>query len=98
MLPLSMPMPDRRAHHRGAVTPRTWLGLAAVYLVAVPWYAPAEWIDPTIWAFPAWAVASVAGSLGLAVVTARALLRPWPAEESPNTGGADSPCGDEPPR
>jgi hypothetical protein len=73
---------DPSDHHRAKISAHTALWLAIAYLVAVPWYAPRDWIDPTLWALPAWAVVSIAGSVLLALATARALAAPWPGDES----------------
>ena len=73
---------DRLHQHRAGIPARNWLGPLVAYLIALPWYAPRDWIDPTFWALPIWAVASVAGSVLLALCTARALLVAWPDDEA----------------
>jgi hypothetical protein len=63
--------------HRTIMTTRTCVALAAIYLAAVPWYAPSDWLEPAVWAFPAWAAVSVAASVVLAVYAARVFLVRW---------------------
>jgi len=65
----------------GARIPRwAWAVFAVLYLVIVPWYAPSDWIDPTCWAFPAWAVVTIVAAAALAAFNAYAFLRLWPRD------------------
>ena len=63
-----------------SIPPRVWVLLALIYLITVPWYLPRDWIDPTIWAFPAWSMVMIAGAVCLAAFNAYVFLRLWPEE------------------
>lgn len=66
----------------GAHIPRAaWAVFAIIYLVTVPWYAPSDWIDPTVWAFPAWSLWMILGGVVLAAFNAFVFLRLWPRND-----------------
>ena len=68
-----------KQHKGSAHLPRVvWVAFGLIYLITVPWYLPRDWIDPTLWAFPAWSLVMVGGATVLAAFTAYAFLRLWP--------------------
>lgn len=70
-------MPEK--HTKPAHLPRmVWVAFGLIYLITIPWYLPRDWIDPTLWAFPAWSLVMVGGAIGLAAFTAYVFLRLWP--------------------
>jgi len=51
---------------------------ALLYAATFPWYLPRTWIEPTVWAFPAWGVVTVVGSIAIGAFTAFVYLFAWP--------------------
>lgn len=86
-------MPDKERKKSMHLPAAAWITFVLIYLVTVPWYLPRDWIDPTLWAFPAWSLVTVGGATALAVFTAYALLRLWPED-----GAIDRRHDDEAPR
>lgn len=79
-----------RAAAEAKIPRRAWAVFALIYLVTIPWYLPRDWIDPTVWAFPAWATVMVSGAIALAAFNAYAFLRLWPKNESDGSDDQDS--------
>jgi hypothetical protein len=74
--------PERR---RGALGGgRVAAIFALLYAATFPWYLPRDWIEPTFWAFPAWGVVTVLGSIAIGAFTACIYLFAWPEAPQPD--------------
>lgn len=73
-------MPEKEQNGSPHLGRGTWVAFGLIYLATVPWYLPRDWIDPTLWAFPAWSLVMVAGATVLAAFNAYVFLRLWPGE------------------
>jgi len=79
-----LPPTDRS---RGRLRMRTVTATFVVlYALTIPWYLPRDWVEPSVWAFPAWATIPIAGSVAIGVFAAFVYLFAWPEEPTPTMG------------
>jgi len=57
--------------------PLLWVGYGICLAFGIPWYREAGVLDPVIAGFPVWALVSALSCVGIAVLTAVAVLWLW---------------------
>jgi hypothetical protein len=62
------------------------LAFVVLYGLTIPWYLRRDWIEPSVWAFPAWALIPIAGSVAIGAFAAFVYLFAWPDEPPPPAG------------
>jgi hypothetical protein len=60
--------------------PLLWVGYGICLAVGIPWYRSAGTLDPLIAGFPVWALVSALSCVGVAALTAVAVLGLWSDE------------------
>ncbi|RLB49138.1 MAG: hypothetical protein DRI90_24790 [Deltaproteobacteria bacterium] len=76
--------------------PLLWIGYGLCLAVGIPWYRSAGTLDPVIAGFPVWALVSALSSVGIAVLTAVAVLRLWSDEAEAEAEPLPDPQDDHP--
>ncbi len=92
--------PSTSSGHREPIHfPLLWVGYGICLAVGIPWYRDGGVIDPVIAGFPAWALVSALSCVGVAVLTAVAVLRLWTddPEDEPDDPEPDGPEPDATP-
>lgn len=60
---------------------------AILFTLAVPWYFPADQIQPVVAGIPLWAFVSLACSVAISILTAYLALTHWPESKQDHSDG-----------